>query len=105
DERRRGDAVQTWHSDIDDHDVRLQPLDCRDRLLTIGRFTNQLELGMCREHGAQRSPRAGSIIRDEEPTDAEVGAVGRRHAFECRWLLPVTTSDKWCIRRTMTFDI
>src|SRR5215472_14879927 len=105
DERRSSDAVQTWHSDIDDHDVRLHPLNCRDGLLTIGRLANQLELSMCREHSAQRPPRAGSIIGDEEPTAAEVGAICRRHAFECRCLLPVTTSDKWRIRGTMTFDI
>ncbi|HYW88773.1 MAG TPA: hypothetical protein VFB50_13450 [Chloroflexota bacterium] len=78
---RRCDAVQTRHADIQDDNIGAQPLDFRYSLLAIDCLADQLDSWLCGQKSAQRSARARSIVGNQEPTDAKLGAAGGGHTL------------------------
>ena len=63
----RLDAVEPGHADVHEHDVRLELSGERDGRLAVGRFADDLDLGMIREQRANEPSCLVRVVADQKP--------------------------------------
>ena len=66
----RLDAVESWHADVHDDHVRIEPADAGDRSIAVGRFSGNREVRFCFQDVTQAGTHHRLIVNDKDADHA-----------------------------------